>query len=210
MRRSPLLFLLLGACSWFTDFKQQPKMDPWETASDTIAMRGNPQNSVSIYGTAAPGFAYGREAQIATINEMSGVANPMPADARSLRSGRMLFAINCLPCHGDRGAGDGPVTKFGFPPIAIGTGSKAATQLSDGYIFGMIRNGRGAMPTYNRIEESERWDIINYLRTLQSGAANVPVGALGRPGETGDKVPGASQTAPTRGAPFYKATVPQP
>jgi hypothetical protein len=99
------------------------------------------------------------------------------------------------------------VTKFGFPPIAIGTGSKAAGQLSDGYIFGMIRNGRGAMPSYNRIEESERWDLINYLRALQSGAANVPVGAVGRPGETGDKVPGASQTAPTRPAPFYKATV---
>src|SRR5215467_2285515 len=54
----PLLFL--GACSWFTDFKQQPKIDPWETASDTIPFRGNPQNSVSIYGSAAPGFLYDR------------------------------------------------------------------------------------------------------------------------------------------------------
>ena len=205
MKRSPILFLLVGACSWFTDFKQQPKMDPWETVSDTIAMRGNPQNSIPIYGTAAPGFAYGREATIATINEMSAIANPVPADARSLRNGRMEYAINCVPCHGERGAGDGPVTKFGFPPIAIGVGSKAATQLSDGYIFGMIRNGRGAMPSYNRIEEGERWDLINYLRTLQSGAANVPVGAVGRPGETGEKVPGPSQTAPTRPAPFYKA-----
>ena len=45
----------LGACSWFTDFKRQPKMDPWESPSDTIPMRGNPQNSVSVYGSAAPG-----------------------------------------------------------------------------------------------------------------------------------------------------------
>ncbi|MDB4879533.1 MAG: hypothetical protein JWL60_979, partial [Gemmatimonadetes bacterium] len=52
----------LGACSWFTDFKEQPKFDPWESTSDTVPMRGNPQNSVSIYGTAVPGFAVSRAA----------------------------------------------------------------------------------------------------------------------------------------------------
>jgi mono/diheme cytochrome c family protein len=197
--------LIVGGCSWFTDFKQQPKIDPWETRADTIAMRGNPQSSVPIYGTAAPGFAYGRAATIATVDSMSGLANPVASEARSLANGHKQYAINCAVCHGDRGAGDGPVTKFGFPPIAIGTGSKAAGQLSDGYIFGMIRNGRGLMPPYNRIEESDRWDLINYLRSLQSGAADVSVGPVGRPGETGDKVPGASSTAPTRPAPFYKA-----
>ena len=31
----------------------------------------------------------------------------------------------------------------------------------------MIRNGRGLMPTYNRIEEPDRWDIVNYLRAIQ-------------------------------------------
>jgi mono/diheme cytochrome c family protein len=200
------LTLLLAACSWFTDFKQQPKMDPWETPADTIAMRANPQNSVSIYGTAAPGFAFGRAGTFASVDSMSSIANPVAADDRSVRNGRMQYAINCAVCHGDRGAGDGPVTKFGLPVLAIGAASKAATQLSDGYIFGMIRNGRGAMPPYNRIEEGDRWDLINYLRALQGGAANLAVGAVGRPGETGDKVPGATLTAPTRPAPFYKAS----
>lgn len=204
----PLLVFLLAGCSWFTDFKQQPKMDPWETAADTIAMRANPQNSVPIYGTAAPGFAFGRTPSFAAVDSMSGLVNPVAADERSLRDGRMQYSLNCAVCHGDRGAGDGPVTKFGFPPFAIGAGSKAATQLTDGYIFGMIRNGRGLMPPYNRIEESDRWDLINYLRALQSGAANVAVGPVGRPGETGDRVPGASLTAPTRPAPHYKPSTP--
>jgi mono/diheme cytochrome c family protein len=204
----PLLCLALSACSWFTDFKQQPKMDPWETPADTIAMRGNPQNSVSIYGTAAPGFAFGRTPGIATVDSMSGLVNPVAPDERSLRNGRMQYALTCTVCHGDRGAGDGPVTKFGFPPIVIGAGSKAATQLSDGYLFGMIRNGRGLMPAYNRIEEADRWDLINYLRALQSGATNVPVGPVGRPGETGDRLPGASLAAPTRPVPYFRATAP--
>jgi mono/diheme cytochrome c family protein len=208
MRRSALLLVVLaGGCSWFTDFKRQPKIDPWETASDTIAMRGNPQLSVPITGSAAPGFSYSRAPLPGAIDSMSSIPNPVPVSDSSLRNGRMQFQINCSVCHGERGMGDGPVTKFGIPPMPIGAGTKAATQYSDGYIFGMIRNGRGLMPPYNRIEERDRWDLINYLRALQNGG-NVPIGPAGRPGETGSHVPGASVTAPTRPAPFAKPGTP--
>lgn len=74
---------------------------------------------------------------------------------------------------------------------------------SDGYIFGMIRNGRGLMPTYNRIEEPDRWDVVNYLRALQGmNGMKAETGPLAVPGVTGDKLPGATRTAPTRPAPF--------
>ena len=156
---------LTPSCSWFTDFKDQPKVEPWESVADTVPPRGNPQNSVPIYGTAAPGFAYGREAAIATINEMSGIANPVAADARSLDNGRKLFQINCAPCHGPSGGGNGPAVRYGMAGIALT--NDRVRGLSDGYIWGMIRNGRGLMPTYNRIEERERWDVVNYVRGLQ-------------------------------------------
>lgn len=203
------LMIALAGCSWFTDFKQQPKIDPWESPADSIAPRANPQMSVPIYGTSAPGFAYGRMASIATIDSMSAITNPVPSDDRSLRNGRMQYAINCAVCHGERAAGDGPVTKFGFPPIAIGAGSNAAGRLTDGYLFGIIRNGRGLMPPYNRIEERDRWDLINYLRALQQGVA-VEVGAPARPGITGDKMPGANTVAPTRPAPHFRGVTPPP
>lgn len=196
----------VGGCSWFTDFKQQPKLDPWETASDTIAMRANPQGSVPIYGSDAPGFAFGRAQTIATVDSMSRLANPVAADAASLERGGKEYQINCAVCHGPAGMGDGPVTKFGFPPMPIGAGSNAATRLSDGYLFGIIRNGRGLMPPYNRIEERERWDLINYLRAVQAGTA--PTIVLGRPGETGPLVPGATISAPTRPAPYAKPAAP--
>ena len=187
-----------------TDFKQQPKLDPWESPNDTIAMRANPQGSVSIYGSAAPGFAYGRSQTVATVDSMSRLTNPNAADERSLRNGGQQYAINCSVCHGNLGAGDGPVTKFGYPPMPIGAGSRAAGQLSDGYIFGMIRNGRGLMPPYNRIEESDRWDLINYLRAIQTNPASPPNVPTGRPGENGSLVPGPSLTAPTRSAPYAR------
>ena len=75
---------------------------------------------------------------------------------------------------------------------------------TDGYIFGMIRNGRGLMPPYNRIEEMDRWDVVNYLRALQGvGGKAVPVGPLAAPGVTGDKVPGPTKLGPNQPAPFY-------
>jgi len=66
----------------------------------------------------------------------------------------------------------------------------------------MMRNGRGMMPTYDRIEEMDRWDVVNYIRGLQ-GKYKVATGPVGLPGETGDKVPGPSQMGPTRPSPYY-------
>lgn len=211
MKRSallPLMALALAGCEpvgkVLTDFKKQPKLDPWETPADTIAMRGNPQNSVPLTGSQAPGFAYGRVASIAALDSMKGIVNPVQANERSLNNGRLNFQINCAVCHGSLGMGDGPVTRFALPVLPIGSGTNAATKLSDGYIFGIIRNGRGLMPSYNRIEERDRWDVINYLRTIQKDGAAALGAPLGRPGQTGTFVPGASVTGPTVPAPFAR------
>ena len=137
-----------------------------------------------------------------TVDSLAAIPNPTAASAASLLNGRKYFQINCAVCHGDRGAGDGPATKFGMPGINLVTDITRAR--SDGYIYGMIRNGRGLMPPYNRIEEPDRWDIVNYLRTLQgANGATAAAGPLAPPGVTGDKVPGPSRLGPTQPAPFY-------
>src|SRR6476660_4944100 len=198
---SLLALLALSGCSWFTDFKQQPKIDPWESPNDTIPPRGNPQFSVPVYGSTAPGLTYDRAPTPAAVSAMAGLANPVPADSASVNRGRIQYQINCSVCHGPSGMGNGNATKYGFPAIGIGAGSNAANTLTDGYIFGMIRNGRGLMPSYNRIEEHDRWDIVNYLRSIQGKGTIAADTTHGRPGETGRYVPGASLTAPTRPAP---------
>ena len=196
------LTIALTACSWFTDFKEQPKVDPWESPNDSIPMRGNPQFSVSIYGSAAPGYAVSRASLPSTIDSMASIPNPVPADARSLANGRKYYSINCAVCHGDAGKGDGPIVAKGFPPIPLAGPASPAPGRTDGYIWGMMRNGRGLMPSYNRIEELDRWDVVNYVRGLQ-GRYAVQTGPLGLPGETGDKLPGPSETGPTRPSPYY-------
>jgi len=194
---------VLSGCEWFSDFKRQPSLWTWEPVKDTLTpSRGNPQMSVPTTGTAVAGFQVSYGAFPATIDSMAGLRNPTPPSDSSLANGRKYFQINCAVCHGDRAMGDGPATRFGMPGINLTTDmTKART---DGYIFGMIRNGRGLMPPYNRIEEMDRWDVINYVRALQGvNGKTVPVGPLATPGVTGDKVPGPTKIGPNQPAPFF-------
>lgn len=208
MSAKPLLLaitlsLALSSCEWFTDFKRQPSIWTWEPVKDTLTpSRGNPQMSVPTTGTAVAGFQVSYGAFPATIDSMASIRNPTPATDSSLANGRKYFQINCAVCHGDRAMGDGPATKFGMPGINLT--SDVTKGRTDGYIFGMIRNGRGLMPPYNRIEEMDRWDVVNYLRALQGvNGKTVPVGPLAAPGVTGDKVPGPTTLGPNIAAPFF-------
>src|SRR5688500_2167601 len=192
----------LTSCEWFTDFKRQPSIWTWEAVKDsTTPSRGNPQMSVPTTGTAVAGYQVSYGPFPATIDSMAAIPNPVPMSDSSLLNGRKYYQINCAVCHGDRGAGDGSATRFGMPGISIVTDMTKGR--SDGYIFGMIRNGRGLMPPYNRIEDADRWDVVNYIRGLQgAGGATVGIGPLAAPGVTGDKLPGPSRMGPTQPAPF--------
>ena len=176
-------------------------MEPWESVADSVPPRGNPQNSVPIQGSLAPGFMVSRQPLPSTIDSMSTIVNPIPADARSLDNGRKLFQINCAVCHGPMAQGNGRAVTYGMAGINLV--NDRVRGFTDGYIWGMIRNGRGLMPSYNRIEELERWDIVNYLRGLQG---RYPVDTTApRPGVTGTALPSATISAPTRPAPYFNA-----
>ncbi len=200
---------VFGGCEWFSNFTRQPKIDPWEVATmDSLrlaktAPRGNPQGSVSIYGGSPPEFIVSYKPFPLTVDSMSGMRNPTAPDARSLENGHKYYAINCAVCHGDAGDGNGSATNFQFPKISLLT--ESAVNRTDGYLYGMIRNGRGLMPTYNRIEHLDRWDVVNYIRGLQGRlGAPIPTGPVGVPGETGAKMPGPTLMGPTRPVPHWQ------
>jgi mono/diheme cytochrome c family protein len=198
--------LPLGACDWFTDFKRQPSIVTWERP-DSAGVRGSPQMSVPINGTAMPGFGVSYSNLPQTIDSLSTLVNPTPPDSASLANGHKYFVINCSVCHGMAGKGDGAAVKYGVFPFPLVSGP--ALTRTDGYIFGMIRNGRGNMPPYNRIEEKDRWDVVNYVRGLQGKLpAPVATGPLAVPGFTGPALPGATTLGPTRPVPHTAAEMP--
>ncbi|GAC1649893.1 MAG: hypothetical protein NVS4B3_07710 [Gemmatimonadaceae bacterium] len=200
-----VLTVSLAACSWFTDMRRQPKIDTWEADfADTLTgFRANPQGSVPIGGTPLASYEVSYNPLPGVIDSIGRVVtNPAPVDERSLLNGRMYFQINCAVCHGAAGMGNGEATKFGMPGINLMT--ETTKGRSDGYIWGMMRNGRGLMPPYNRIEDMDRWDVVNYVRALQGKTTlKVETGPLGVPGETGPKVPGYTRTAPQLPSPYY-------
>jgi mono/diheme cytochrome c family protein len=206
-----LLPLAAGACDWFTDFKRQPSVKPWgEFSADSGELkgfRGQPAGSVSTHGAVVPAYSISYSPALATIDSFAAIANPVAADARSLTNGRKYYQITCAPCHGDLGDANSHMKaanpNYGFAPNLLLDMTKNRT---DGYIWGMMRNGRGLMPSANRIEELERWDVVNYVRGLQ-GKFPVETGPVGRPGETGDKLPGATRLGPTVPAKYFHSTV---
>jgi mono/diheme cytochrome c family protein len=207
-----LVLTTMTACDWFTDFKTQPRIEPWEPMSqldaDTLhPPRGNPSFAVPVTGAAAPSYQISYKQLPQTLDSLGALPNPTPVSPASLENGRKLYTINCAVCHGLTAKGDGAATKYGMPGINLT--AEPALSRADGYVFGMIRNGRGLMPTYNRIEEMDRWDVVNYLRALQGKVPNATGGTApyGYPGQNGTTVPGPSQTAPTRPAPMWRAAL---
>lgn len=95
--------------------------------------------------------------------------NPIQADSASLQRGKTLYDDNCQMCHGDTGKGDGPMADtLTKPPGDLSVKEKMDT-LTNGELFWRISTGDEVMPSFEKdkpLTEPQRWDIINYIRTL--------------------------------------------
>ncbi len=105
-----------------------------------------------------------------------GLQNPVPPTDQSLARGQVLFNRACAPCHGESGIGAEAYIVEVHPLLAAYdlAGAQVAGY-TDGYIYGMIRVGRGVMPAYgHQISHFDRWHIVNYVRQLQAQAGVGP------------------------------------
>lgn len=96
--------------------------------------------------------------------------NPRPGDEASIARGANLFEIHCQMCHGQTGEGTGPIAAFLINYKPANLTSPIVQSKSDGSIFLTITNGlEGRMPPLNEnLTVSERWDVVNFVRTLQA------------------------------------------
>jgi mono/diheme cytochrome c family protein len=104
----------------------------------------------------------------------------------SIRRGRALFTAHCAPCHGPSGRGDGPAGAGLLQRPADLTASHTADN-TPGDLYWRITHGLGlAMPAFgDRLSIRERWDLVNFVRTLATGRplAASPTSARGEQGD---------------------------
>ncbi|MBF0278713.1 MAG: cytochrome c [SAR324 cluster bacterium] len=100
--------------------------------------------------------------------QIQQLKNPTPKSDESIGRGKGLYDKNCSKCHGLYGNGNGPVAHgFDTQTRPLNTWTNADSSV-DGYLFWYITNGRTDMPPWGIVlSANERWDIINYIKTLK-------------------------------------------
>ncbi len=101
--------------------------------------------------------------------EAKNVKNPRADkknDKPAMAAAKKLVETNCVTCHGPNGKGDG-VAAAALPTKPADWTSPKIAKETDGELFWKIANGRGPMPPWKHLSETERWDLVNYVRTLQ-------------------------------------------
>ena len=127
--------------------------------------------------------------------------NPVPSSAESIERGNRAYHLYCAACHGPDAHGDGPMAaRLLVPPPNLAAN---LWRRADGYLYETIRDGGPIMPSQReRIPPQERWDIVNYLRSI---AAPAPEGVPAPPSAPTSVAPRPSQES---GAPQVSTAAP--
>jgi mono/diheme cytochrome c family protein len=169
--RKPPLFI-------FPDMEWQLKLRPQKPngffangISSQIPVAGTIPRSSPIQTATGPVYPY--EDSPVNTGLIPGTTNfvplnPLPITASLLKRGQQRFTINCSPCHGQLGDGNGITKKIGAMVTVANLHDKRIVEMADGELFFVISNGRNLMGSYGaNVVVQDRWAIIAYLRALQ-------------------------------------------
>jgi mono/diheme cytochrome c family protein len=119
---------------------------------------------------AAGTFAVDQERHLDRVRAEQILRHPL--DSTSAESGRALYGIYCVPCHGISGTGDGAVPKhfmIGLNVRPTDLTSEAVQAHADGWLYATIANGTPRMPAYHfELTPRERWQIVTFVRQMRA------------------------------------------
>lgn len=159
---------LMHAVPWFDHMIVSQAVHPYQRAD---IPRNTPAGIVPVGGAEAEwgaGNPTGRPMPVYGFNVDYANSVTRPTDLPEVAPGRgaELYQTYCAMCHGPTGAGGGTV-----PVPAQQLVTQQVANYSDGYLYSMVRYGRGLMPRYGdkitRLED--RWAVVDYVRTLAPG-----------------------------------------
>ena len=88
--------------------------------------------------------------------------NPYEGQQEALDAGKIVYARNCLACHGKTGQGTGNV------PSLVGGKLKG---VAPGEVFWFVTKGskENGMPSWAFMPEQKRWQVVSYVEALAEG-----------------------------------------
>jgi cytochrome c553 len=169
----------------FPDMDRQAKYKPQKTSeffadgrvqrapiADTVPFGYNEAVEPSSRATGSEsfykGYTQGDEyIDTGKIGSDWGTGMPVSVSHDLLVRGQQRYAINCLPCHGELGAGNGITTQYGL--VGVPSYHQARLRdMADGEIYNTIAHGKNTMMPYgDKITREDRWAIVAYVRALQ-------------------------------------------
>jgi len=92
-----------------------------------------------------------------------GRPNPFASDSDAPAAGAKIFAEHCASCHGEDA--EGKTQGKHVRPNLHADRIKAATP---GELFWLLTNGsqKNGMPSWSRLPDAQRWQLITYLKSL--------------------------------------------
>lgn len=103
---------------------------------------------------------------IPDYNRSSELKNPVVFSEDILKEGEVLYQINCMVCHGAKGAGDGAIVQNeAYPPVP--SYNDRLPTITEGQMFHSITYGKNLMGSYSsQLTAQERWKVIYYIQKL--------------------------------------------
>lgn len=161
----------------YPDMERQPKLRPQTPngffasgLSSQLPVPGTVARTKPILASAGAVDAY-QNSPVTTGRVVGSTnfieLNPMPVSAANLKRGQQRYNINCAPCHGQLGDGNGITKKLGAMAVVANLHDKRIVQMADGELFEVITHGRNLMGPYGpTVTVEDRWAIISYVRAL--------------------------------------------
>ncbi len=89
--------------------------------------------------------------------------NPYEGDAQAVLAGKKVFKRHCAECHGLDGHGKDKAPDLHSPIVQ---------SASPGTLFWFLKNGNlsEGMPSWSRLPDQQRWQLVTFLKSLGSDA----------------------------------------
>jgi len=93
--------------------------------------------------------------------------NPVPSTPEGIAEARRFYKYQCTMCHGENGDGKGDLVETMKLKMNDWREASSLEGRSDGELFYILTNGRGAMVGQgDRTKEEMRWKLINLVRSF--------------------------------------------